>query len=140
MDETQRLEIAERIRELRERSPWSQAQMAEKLDLSLRGYQKMEERGTTKWERVEELAAIFGIEPLVLWQGRPRSATPDLLSSSNGAADSDRLARIETELGQVREELEALRVWLSERAALKDEAELDRVEGPRRRRRASGNS
>ncbi len=58
MEEAQRLEIAERITELRERSPFTQPQVAAKLGIGLRAYQKLEDRGTTKFERCQELAAI----------------------------------------------------------------------------------
>lgn len=58
MEEQQRLEIAGRITQLRERSPWGQPQIAEKLGIGLRAYQKVEAVGTTHYERCEALAEI----------------------------------------------------------------------------------
>ncbi len=59
MDQAQRLEIAERITELRIRSPYKQPYMARKLGYeSVRGYQKLEQKGTTDFERCEEIAEI----------------------------------------------------------------------------------
>lgn len=99
MEERQRLEIAQRIRELRDRSPYTQPQVAEKLGIGLRAYQKLEAHGTTKWERCEELAAIFeNTTTRWIWDGT--DTAPDLLGQLGGDAN-ERLARIEEALGEV---------------------------------------
>lgn len=88
MDQTQRLEIASRIAQLRERSPFTQPQVADQLGLTLRGYQKIEAKGTASFERCEELAKIHSVwtgqsedYPHVtaswIYNGEP-TATPDL--------------------------------------------------------------
>src|SRR4051794_35591384 len=58
MGERQRLEIGARIKLLRERSPYKQQAVAEKLGLGLRGYQKLEKNGTEDFERCEALYKI----------------------------------------------------------------------------------
>lgn len=58
METEERQQVAARIIELRERSPYTQPVMADKLGISLRGYQKLEENGTQSYERCKELVAI----------------------------------------------------------------------------------
>lgn len=102
MEETQRQEMGQRIAELRERSPYTQPDMAEKLGIGLRAYQKLEARGTTKFERCEEIAKIHSawtggqedwqhVDANWIWGRAPKPAavpkgTPDL---SNGQLDAD---------------------------------------------------
>lgn len=112
MEERQRLEIAGRIVELRERSRWTQPQLAEQLGLTLRGYQKLEEKGTTKYERAEELAKIHGVDPEWIWAGVERAATPDVLGAFSGENRSQ-LDRIEEALVELRSEVAALGVELA---------------------------
>lgn len=56
------MNIAERIRSLRQQKNWTQEDMAEKLKISSNGYGNLE-RGTTgmTFHRLEQLAEIFGI-------------------------------------------------------------------------------
>lgn len=75
MRESQRREMGARIKGLRERSPFTQPEVADKLGIRLRGYQDHEVRGTTKYERVEELAEIFGVEADWIWYGEERDGT-----------------------------------------------------------------
>lgn len=76
MEELQRAEIAARIRDLRARSPYSQQQVADRLGIGLRAYQKLEKLGTTKWERVQQLAEVFTTAPEKIWYG-DEYAPPD---------------------------------------------------------------
>lgn len=98
----QRLEMARRVRDLRERSPFTQPRIAEELGIGLRAYQKLEAEGTTKWERVEELATIhwgwakddpeYGyVSAGWIWDGKDRRKTPDLMRSLDGAGQLDRI-------------------------------------------------
>lgn len=83
-----------RIRELRERSPWKQHHMAEKIGVGLRMWQRIEQRGTTEWERVEQIAEIHDVDPHWIWSGEEKPATPDLMRQLNGSS-SEQLDRIE---------------------------------------------
>ena len=76
MDEIKRREMGRRIHDLRERSYFTQPQVAERLGIGLRAYQKLEVRGTTKLERVEQLAEIFNVSADWIWDGH--EAKPDL--------------------------------------------------------------
>jgi transcriptional regulator with XRE-family HTH domain len=125
----QRLEIAERIRELRERSPFTQPNLADRLGLTLRGYQKLEERGTTKWDRVEEIAAIYDVEADWIWSGKERGETPDPFATSP-AAESD-LARLERKIDRVL----ANQAKLLAAADLEPDAQAQSPPSPARQRR-----
>lgn len=115
MEEEQRREIGERITQLRERSPFTQPDVAGKLGIGLRAYQKLERTGTTKYERCEELAKIHAewtrdstdwqhVSADWIWDGRmPRSEAPDLMGSLNG--ERTQLDRIEALLLDIRERL-----------------------------------
>lgn len=105
MEEAARREMGARIRELREQSPYKQQHMADRLSIGLRMYQRIEQRGTTEWERVEQLATIHGADPHWIWSGKEKPATPSL----NG--ESGRLARIEEALERVEaRQVEALSI------------------------------
>lgn len=84
MDETHKLGIGARIRQLREGSPYKQQTVADKLGIGLRAYQKLEEVGTTRYERCEELAKIFDVDPEWIWDGEKRDGTPDLMGQIDG--------------------------------------------------------
>jgi transcriptional regulator with XRE-family HTH domain len=122
MEEQQRLEIASRIKELRERGPYKQPQIAEKLGIGLRAYQKVEKNGTTEFERCEEIAKIHKawtsrdpdwghVSASWIWDGRLPKAkgerTPlDALSKSGGQG------AILAAVAALREELDAARIEL----------------------------
>lgn len=118
MEEAQRLEIAHRITQLRERSPFTQPAVAAKLGIGLRAYQKLERVGTTKYERCEELAEIHAewardsadwghVSADWIWDGRiPRGAAPDLLGELNG--ERTQLDRIEALLLDLRDRVTEL--------------------------------
>lgn len=63
------MDINEKIRKLRESNSWSQEQMAEKLNMSLNGYAKIE-RGESKiyLEKLEQIAQVFDIDVVELMQ------------------------------------------------------------------------
>jgi len=61
--------VNEKIRKVRESKAWSQEQMAEKLNMSLNGYAKIE-RGETKLylDKLEQIAQVFDIDVVELIQ------------------------------------------------------------------------
>ena len=63
------MNINEKIRRIRESKEWSQEQMAEKLNMSLNGYAKIE-RGETKLylDKLEQIAQILDIDVVELIQ------------------------------------------------------------------------
>jgi transcriptional regulator with XRE-family HTH domain len=138
MEERQRLEIGQRITALRERSPFTQPVVADKLGIGLRAYQQLEKVGTTRYERCEELADIHAewtqrsedwqhVSADWIWDGQVREKSPDLMNALSAqtsesaleAAVSDltkQVAALKTELlaelSEVRSEQEAQRKLL----------------------------
>lgn len=141
MDETQKRGIAKRLRALDQASPWTQDEVAAKLGITKRGYQKMLEKGTTKRRRCHEMWKIHKTWTTrsSAWQhvsedwivdGRmAQEETPDLM----GTADS-------TELRQLLGELRAMRSILRTEAAKNAElrTELERLAKSLRRRASEG--
>ena len=66
--------VNEKIRKVRESKAWSQEQMAEKLNMSLNGYAKIE-RGETKLylDKLEQIAQVFDIDVIELMQSDGRN-------------------------------------------------------------------
>ncbi len=111
MEEAARREMGGRIRELRERSPYKQQHMADKLNVGLRMYQRIEQRGTTEWERVQQIAEIHGSDPHWVWDGEEKGPVPDVIGRLDGS--SGQLARMEGKLDQLLDLIE-------ERLAVRD--------------------
>ena len=63
------MSVNEKIRKIREAKDWSQEQMAEKLNMSLSGYAKIE-RGESKiyLDKLEQIAQVFDIDVIELMQ------------------------------------------------------------------------
>ena len=63
------MSVNEKIRKIREAKEWSQEQMAEKLNMSLNGYAKIE-RGESKiyLDKLEQIAQVFDIDIIELMQ------------------------------------------------------------------------
>ena len=63
------MSVNEKIRKIREAKDWSQEQMAEKLNMSLNGYAKIE-RGESKiyLDKLEQIAQVFDIDIIELMQ------------------------------------------------------------------------
>ena len=63
------MSVNEKIRKIREAKDWSQEQMAEKLNMSLNGYAKIE-RGESKiyLDKLEQIAQVFDIDVVELMQ------------------------------------------------------------------------
>ena len=94
VDADRKKRIAARLKELRELSPYTQENIAAKLNLSLRGYQKIEKTGGTSFPNYELLAAIHGVPVESLWQD------PDEVRS-NGPSLEERLAGLEAKLDEL---------------------------------------
>ena len=125
MEAARRHGIATRIRETRERSRWKQHHVAEHLGITLRAYQKVEEKGTSDYERCQELADFFDVPDVdadYLWEGREKRSPLDVFSEQPGGSDlADRLEWIES----------ALQALLAERGL---ELDVPRSEPARQRR------
>jgi transcriptional regulator with XRE-family HTH domain len=97
MEQQQKAQIGERIRELREASPHTNRSIADELDVSERAVAKWIAGGGITWDNVEAIAKLFDVEPHYIWSGTAdREETPDLMGAlSTGGADRlDELERL----------------------------------------------
>lgn len=94
------MNINEKIRRIRESKEWSQEQMAEKLNMSLNGYAKIE-RGETKLylDKLEQIAQILDIDVVELIQSGEKNICfqieSPLGSVYQGVGESSLLIEIE---------------------------------------------
>ena len=93
--------VNEKIRKVRESKAWSQEQMAEKLNMSLNGYAKIE-RGETKLylDKLEQIAQVFDIDVVELMQSDGKNIcfqieSPVLGAIYQGVGESSLLIEIE---------------------------------------------
>lgn len=103
--------VNEKIRKVRESKAWSQEQMAEKLNMSLNGYAKIE-RGETKLylDKLEQIAQVFDIDVVELMQSDGKNICfqieSPLSSVYQGGGETQMLIEIERlklELSHARE-------------------------------------
>jgi DNA-binding helix-turn-helix protein len=126
------MSVNEKIRKFREAKDWSQEQMAEKLNMSLNGYAKIE-RGESKvyLDKLEQIAQVFDIDVIELMQSDGRNICfqieSPLGSVYQGGGETQMLIEIERlklELSHSREKESLLTKMLeqkdSEIRALKD--------------------
>lgn len=126
------MSVNEKIRKVRESKAWSQEQMAEKLNMSLNGYAKIE-RGETKLylDKLEQIAQVFDIDVVELMQSDGKNICfqieSPLGSVYQGGGETQMLIEIERlklELSHAREKESLLTKMLeqkdSEIQALKD--------------------
>lgn len=94
------MNINEKIRRIRESKEWSQEQIAEKLNMSLNGYAKIE-RGETKLylDKLEQIAQILDIDVVELIQSGEKNICfqieSPLGSVYQGVGESSLLIEIE---------------------------------------------
>lgn len=126
------MSVNEKIRKIREAKDWSQEQMAEKLNMSLNGYAKIE-RGESKiyLDKLEQIAQVFDIDVVELMQSDGKNICfqieSPLGSVYQGGGETQMLIEIERlklELSHAREKESLLTKMLdqkdSEIQALKD--------------------
>ena len=94
------MSVNEKIRKIREAKDWSQEQMAEKLNMSLNGYAKIE-RGESKiyLDKLEQIAQVFDIDIIELMQSDGKNICfqieSPLGSVNQGGGETQMLIEIE---------------------------------------------
>lgn len=108
MEVTQRIEIGERIRQLRNASPYTNRSIADYVGVGERAVAAWAggETGMT-WENAKKLAELFEVDVHWLWSGRAKPDAPDLVAQLNGSS-ADRLARMEQTLEELVAEVRRL--------------------------------
>lgn len=134
------MNINEKIRRIRESKEWSQEQMAEKLNMSLNGYAKIE-RGETKLylDKLEQIAQILDIDVVELIQSGEKNICfqieSPLGSVYQGGGETQMLIEIERlkmALSYANEKEELLKTLLEQKdreiKALKDLLRFGKLE------------
>lgn len=103
------MKIYEKIRAMREQRAWTQEDVAEKLNISINGYSKIE-RGETRLNlpRLEQLAEIFEVDMMELMQ--PESTCH--YQSGNYASDNSKISFYSVTGDNCTEELIKLRLMV----------------------------
>lgn len=116
LDEAARAARAERIKQLREESRYTQPHIAEFVGVSLRAYQRWEEGGGIEWEHLEKLAELHEVDPQWIHRGSEKGPAPDPFASESAATADELLAEIRSlrlellaEIAKVHTALEAQR-------------------------------
>jgi transcriptional regulator with XRE-family HTH domain len=107
MDEQQRLEIGERLKDLRDNSPETNRSVGDAVGVSERTVAEWSagRQGMT-YEHAKKVAELFDVDIDWLWRGKGRGATPDLMGQLDGG--SVILNRVEQMCQEIGERLEAL--------------------------------
>jgi transcriptional regulator with XRE-family HTH domain len=83
LDSERKRQIGDRLKELREGSPYTQEAIADRLGITVRAYQKQEATGGVSYDNIEKLAELHGVE--ADWILKGDTETPDLLGGSDEA-------------------------------------------------------
>ena len=117
------MSVNEKIRKIREAKDWSQEQMAEKLNMSLNGYAKIE-RGESKiyLDKLEQIAQVFDIDVVELMQSDGKNICfqieSPLGSVYQGSGETQMLIEIERlklELSHAKEKEDLLKRLLEQK-------------------------
>ena len=117
------MSVNEKIRKIREAKDWSQEQMAEKLNMSLNGYAKIE-RGESKiyLDKLEQIAQVFDIDVVELMQSDGKNICfqieSPLGSVYHGGGETQMLIEIERlklELSHAKEKEDLLKRLLEQK-------------------------
>jgi transcriptional regulator with XRE-family HTH domain len=118
MEKQQRLEIGERIRELRENSAETNRSIADYVGVGERSVAAWIAGGGIAWDNAKKVAELFGVDVDYVWRGTSKGATPDVIGALNGASELDaRLDRMEQALLALRTSLAEIGVELQRRKA-----------------------
>lgn len=100
MEQQQKLDIGERIRDLREASPHTNRSIAEHVGVSERAVGKWIEGKGIEWDNLVAVADLFGVDSNWLWSGRAlddRGPAPDPFADPY----AEQLDRIEEKLDEI---------------------------------------
>lgn len=127
MEKQQRLEIGQRIKELRENSAETNRSIAEHVGVGERSVAAWVAGGGIAWDNAKKVAELFGVDVDYIWRGeRRKGATPDVMTVLS--AEDEVLKRLD----RIEKAVLAMRTSLAEIGV-----ELQRRKSPARRSRQS---
>lgn len=135
MEQQQKIEIGQRIRELRENSAETNRSIADYCKVSVEAVRNWIAGKGISYDNGEKVAKLFDVDFNWLWRGESKGETPDVLRSLSGNS-ADELARLSDAVEELRVELAAARNEL-----LAEIAQVRRAqEAPQKRRGNAGRS
>lgn len=105
MEEQQRLEIGERIKELRNASPQTNRSIADYVGVGERAVANWIAGGGIAWDNAKRVADLFAVDVQWLWSGREQGPAPDPFSNPELARLSEAVAELGVELAATKNEL-----------------------------------
>lgn len=129
MEKQQRIEIGNRIRELRENSAETNRSIAEHCGVGERSVAAWLAGGGIAWENAKKVAELFGVDVGYIWRGRDE--TPDVMGAFGSETEvleevremrqalEDRLVELELTLAATQAELARLAAGAQPRAKSK---------------------
>ena len=103
MDEVHRAEIGERIRELREASPYGNRTLADEIGVSERAVAKWVQGKGISYKNAKKVAALFKVDVDWLWRGEKQTETPDVMAALDGDELTTLRAMVSELLDRVRQ-------------------------------------
>lgn len=109
MEQQQKIEIGQRIRERRENSAETNRSIADYCDVSVEAVRNWIAGKGIAYDNAEKVAKLFGVDFDWLWRGEEKGSTPDVMGtlSPNGSKQLDRIERLVGDLSQAVAELGA---------------------------------
>jgi transcriptional regulator with XRE-family HTH domain len=113
MEEQQRVEIGQRIRELRETSPHTNESIAEHVGVGVRSVANWIS-GTTgiTYANAKKVAELFEVDVRWLWDGKERPDDTDFLGKLSAATPPAELRAVLESLEELRKRQAAFEAWL----------------------------
>lgn len=108
MEQKQKAEIGQRIKELRKNSAETNRSIAEFVGVSERTVAGWIAGEGISYANAEKVAELFGVDVDWIWRGRSKGETPDLMGRLS-EAPPDRLEAIEQRLARIELILDAIR-------------------------------
>lgn len=95
VEQQQRVEIGERIKELRENSAETNRSIAEYVGVGERSVAAWIAGGGIAYDNAKKVAELFGVDVDWIWRGRIRGATPDPFATASQAVGGELQAKLD---------------------------------------------
>lgn len=120
MEERQRHEVGQRVKELRNASPQTNRSIADYVGVGERAVANWVAGEGIAWENAKKVAELFEVDVQWLWSGRDRA--PDVLQTLDGG--------ITEPLHRIEEKLDDILDWIAGQESIADADDADQASAP----------